>query len=87
MIKDDEGLLTLIAGFERKAFVQGWSDHVGRIEYRISPKIVGDFVQVESIESRLRAIVSSASFSSFPAEHQRAAKTFLDTLDGKVKDW
>lgn len=87
MIKDDEGLLMLIAGFENRAFIQGWSDHVGRVEYRISPKTVGDFVQVKSIESRLRLIVSSASFSSFPTEHQRAAKTFLDTLDGKVRDW
>src|SRR5207245_3823950 len=35
MIKDDEGLLALISAFESKAFVQGMSDHVVRIEYRI----------------------------------------------------
>ncbi len=87
MIGEDKGLIKFIAGFENKAFAQGWSDHVGRIEYRISIKTVEDFLQVKGIEPRLRAIASSASFVSLPVEHQRAVKTFLDTIDGKTKDW
>lgn len=87
MIKDDEGLIKLIVSFESKAFVQGWSDHVGRIEYRISLKTVEDFLQVKLIEPRLRAIASSSTLGSLPTEHQRAVKTFLDTVDGKASDW
>ena len=87
MIGDDEGLIKLIAGFENKAFVQGWSDHIGRIEYRISLKTIEDFLQVKAIEPRLRAIALSANFATLPAEHQRVVKTFLDTVDGKTKDW
>ena len=87
MIKDDEGLLTLILAFENRAFVQGMSDHVGRIEYRISLKSVEDFVPVQSIEPRLRSIASSTAYSSMTPERQRALKTFLDTVDGKAQDW
>lgn len=87
MIKDDEGLLTLIAAFESKALVSGWSDHVGRIEYRIRLKTVEDFVSVKSIEPRIRNIASSATFGSLTAERQRAIKTFLDAVDGKTRDW
>ena len=87
MIKDDEGLLTLISAFESKALVSGWSDHVGRIEYRIRLKTIEDFVPVKSIEPRLRDIASSATFGSLTAERQRAIKTFLDAVDGKTRDW
>ena len=84
MIKDDEGLLILISAFESKAFVQGMSDHVGRIEYQISLKSIEDFVPVKSIEPRLRAIASSTVYSSMTPERQRAVKTFLDAVDGKT---
>lgn len=87
MIKDDEGLLTLISAFESKAFVQGMSDHVGRIEYRIRLKSIDDFVPVKSIEPRLRAIASSTGYSSMTSERQRAVKTFLNAVDGKTQDW
>jgi predicted KAP-like P-loop ATPase len=87
MVRDDKGLLALLAGFEGKAFVHGWSDHVGRIEYRISLKTVEDFLQVKAIEPRLRAIAASANFATLPTEQQRAVKTFLDTVDGKTRDW
>lgn len=85
MAKDDEGLLTLLAGFEGKAFVSSGSDHVSRVEYRISLRTVEDFLQLKAIEPRLRAIAVSEKFSSFPAEHQRAVKTFLYTVDGKAE--
>lgn len=87
MIKDDEGLLTLVSAFESKALVSGWSDHVGRIEYRIRLKTVEDFVSVKSIEPRIRDIASSATFGSLTAERQRAIKSFLDAVDGKTRDW
>ncbi|MBI3375122.1 MAG: hypothetical protein HY017_25655 [Betaproteobacteria bacterium] len=70
-----------------KRSFQGWSDHVGRVEYRISLKAVEDFLQVKLIEPRLRAIASSSMLGSLSTEHQRAAKTFLDTVDGKASDW
>ncbi len=86
LIADDEGLLTLISGFESKAFVQGISDHVARIEYRINLKSIGDFVPVKSIEPRIRSIASSTAFSSMTPERQRVVKTFLDAVDGKTRD-
>jgi predicted KAP-like P-loop ATPase len=87
MAQNDEGLLTLLAGFEGKAFVSSGSDRVSRVEYRINLKTVEEFLQLESIEPRLRAIAASDSFSTVPADHQRAVKTFLDTVDGKVETW
>jgi predicted KAP-like P-loop ATPase len=87
VIGNDDGLLTFIAAFENKAFVQSWGDHVGRIDYRINPKTVEDFVAVESIEPRLRAIAASAVFTQLSAEKQRSIRTFLDTIDGKKREW
>lgn len=87
LIQDDEGLVLFIVARESKTIVQGMSDHVGRIEYRINLKGIEDFVPVSFIEPRLRKIESSAAFSSLVPEHQRAVKTFLDTFDGKIRDW
>lgn len=87
MAKDDEGLLALLAGFEGNAFVSSGSDHVSRIEYRISLKTVEDFLQMKAIEPRLRGIAASDRFNNVPANHQRAVKTFLDTVDGKAEAW
>lgn len=87
MAKDDEGLLALLTAFEGKAFVSSGSDHVSRIEYRISLQNVENFLQTKTIEPRLRAIAASDQFNSMPADHQRAVKTFLDTVDGKAEAW
>lgn len=87
MANDNEGLLTLLAGFEGKAFVHGMSDRVSRVKYRINLKTVEEFLQINEIEPRLRAIAASDEFKSLSAEHQRAVKTFLDTVDGKTEDW
>ena len=84
MIVDDDGLLALLARFEGKAFVHGMSDHVERVEYRISLKTVEDFLQVTAIEPRLRAILASENFKDLGESQQRAVKTFLDTVDGKT---
>jgi predicted KAP-like P-loop ATPase len=87
MAQDNEGLLMLLAGFEGKAFVSSGSDRVSRVEYRINLKTVEDFLQLDSIEPRLRAIAASENFMALAAEHQRAVKTFLDTVDGKAEAW
>ena len=87
MVQDDEGLVTLIAGFEGKAFVSSGSDRVSRVEYRMNLKTVEEFLQLESIGPRSRAIAASDQFGSLPADHQRAVKTFLDTVDGKADTW
>jgi predicted KAP-like P-loop ATPase len=87
MAQDNEGLLMLLAGFEGKAFVSSGSDRVSRVEYRINLKTVEEFLQLDSIEPRLRAIVVSEGFSNLRADHQRAVKTFLDTVDGKAEAW
>ena len=87
LVQDGEGLVIFVAALESKATVQGMSDHVGRIEYRINLKSVEDFVPVNTIEPRLREIASSTMFSGLAPERQRAVKTFLDTFDGKTNEW
>lgn len=87
MTADNSGLLALLAGLEGKAFVSGMTDHVSRVEYRISLKTVEDFLQLTEIEPRLRAIAASSDFRDLAPEHQRAVRTFLDTVDGKSDDW
>jgi predicted KAP-like P-loop ATPase len=87
MTQEEEGLLELLSKFESKVFSSGGSNSVSRVEYRINLKTVEDFIQPKSIEPRLRAIAASGSFNILPAGHQRAVKTFLDTVDGKVEKW
>ncbi len=87
MAQDNEGLLMLLAGFEGKAFVSSGSDRVSTVEYRINLKTVEEFLRIDSIEPRLRAIAASENFMALATEHQRAVKTFLDTVDGKAETW
>ena len=87
MAQYDEGLFMLLAGFESKAYVSAGSDRVSRIEYRINLKTVEEFLQIEDIEPRLRVIAASDRFSTLTADHQRAVKTLLDTIDGKAEVW
>jgi len=87
MIKDDSGLIDFVTAFTGRSFSYGMSDHVGRMQWRIDLKLVDRFVDSKILEPRLRKILSSASFSQLKDKQKSAVKTFLDTFDGKLKDY
>ena len=86
MIIDDDGLIDFITSFLSKSTSQGVSDYVGKINWRISLKTIEDFIDIKKIEPRIRKIFSSIGFSKLGDREQLAIKTFLDTIDGKIKD-
>lgn len=83
-IRSDDGLVSFISAFESRSFVHSMSDSVGQFRYRVRLKSIEDFVQISSIEARLRAISSSEVFKAMTSEHQRAVQGFLDAVDGKL---
>ncbi len=87
MVKTDAGLIALIHAFVGKSFSQGMSDYVGRVNWRISLKSVANFISVDELVPRARAILSGNEFQQISEEYQRALQTFIDTVDGKVKEW
>jgi len=86
MIKSDDGLIDFITSFLSKFTSHGMSDYVGRIDWRIHLKSVEEFVTLKEIEPRIRKISSSSDFEQLDDRKKLAIKTFLDTIDGKIKD-
>jgi len=86
MIKNDDGLIEFISSFLNKSTSQGISDYVGKIHWRIDLKSVEEFVDLKEVEPRIRKIFSSSDFEQFDNTKKLALKTFLDTIDGKIKD-
>jgi predicted KAP-like P-loop ATPase len=87
MAKRNEGLIRLIQAFVGKSYSQGMGDYVGRVNWRINLKSVSDFISVDELTPKVRKILGSGEFQSLPADSKRALQTFIDTVDGKVKDW
>ena len=61
------------------------SDYVIKINWRIPLKSIEEFVSLKQIESRIRNIFSSSKFELMDDKRKLAIKTFLDTIDGKIK--
>lgn len=87
LVADDHGLITFISSFLGKSYAHGMSDYVARVELKIHLDSVKEFVPVEDIEPRVREISQRDDFKTLPPEQQTALTTFLDTVDGKIKDW
>jgi predicted KAP-like P-loop ATPase len=87
IVKTETGLIGLIHAFVGKSYSHGMSDYVTRVNWRISLKSVADFVSVDELTPRVRAILDSNEFQNLSADNQRALQTFIDTVDGKVKEW
>ena len=85
-IKNDDGLIDFIAGFLSKSTSHSMSDYVGKIDWRINTKNVEEFVDLKDVELRIRKILSSSDFEELDARKKLAIKTFLDTIDGKIKE-
>ena len=86
MIKSDDGLIDLIASFLNKSISHGMSDYVGKIKWRINIKNIEEFVDLKEVEPRIRKISSSSDFEQLDARKKLAIRTFLDTIDGKIKE-
>jgi len=86
MIKTDDGLIDLITSFLIKSTSQSLSDNVEKIHWRINIKSVEEFVDLKDAELRIRKILSSLNFEELDDRKKLAIKTFLDTIDGKIKN-
>ena len=87
LVATDEGLIDLVSGFMGKSFVTGATDYVGRVEWSINLKSVEEFIATKEIEPRIRAMIANDAFNDLSPEHQKALTTFVDTVDGKIRDW
>jgi hypothetical protein len=87
LLETDEGLVDFITAFLGKSISHGMGDYVGKINWRISLKNIEDFVPIKDIEPRVRNLISSNRFEKLTAQQKLALNTFVDTIDGKIKDW
>jgi predicted KAP-like P-loop ATPase len=87
LMTTEEGLIRLIQAFAGRSFSQGMGDYVGRVNLRFNLKSISDFIAVDNLTPVARAILGSAEFQNRPEEEQRALQIFIDTVDGKVKEW
>ena len=86
LIATDVGLIGFVSACVGKSFVHGMSDYDGRVEWKISTRVVEDFIPIEEIDPRIRNMVASEKFKDLSPDQQRALTTFVDTVDGKVKE-
>lgn len=86
MITDNDGLIDFVTSFLNKVTSSGMSDYVARISWHINLKSIAEFVDLKHIEPRIRDIFSSAEFEQLDDKKKLAIKTFLATIDGKIKD-
>jgi len=86
MIKTDDGLIDFITSFLSKSTSHGMSDYVAKTHWRIYLKSIEEFVDLKEVEPRIRKISSSSDFEQFDARKKLAIRTFLDTIDGKIKE-
>ena len=86
MIQDDDGLINFITSFLSTVKSQDIGSYVGTIHWRINLKSIGNFVDVKEIEPRIRNIAFTSKFEKLDDRNKLAINTFLDTIDGKIKD-
>lgn len=82
----NDGLIKLIKAFVGKSYSQGMGDYVGRVNWRIDLKSVSDFISVDELSPKVRIILGSVEYQSLAEDSKRALQTFIDTVDGKVKE-
>lgn len=87
LVATNGGLIQLIQAFVGKSYSQGMGDYVGRVNWRINLKAVSEFIPVDELTPKARAILDSDEFKTLPTDNQRAIQTFIDTVDDKVKEW
>ncbi len=87
MIRNDDGLVDFITSFLNKSTSYGiYTDRVAETHWYINIESIGKFVDIEEVEPRIRKIYSSSDFEQLDDQKKLAIKTFLDTIDGKIKN-
>lgn len=87
MIKNDDGLIDFIASFLNESVSYGiYTDHVAETHWHINIESIEKFVEIGEIEPRIRKIYSSSDFEQLDDQKKLAIKTFLYTIDGKIKN-
>ncbi|MCX6582345.1 MAG: P-loop NTPase fold protein [Candidatus Aminicenantes bacterium] len=86
MIKNDDGLIDFITSFLSKSTRHSLSDYVSTIHWHIDLKLVDEFVNIKEVEPRIRKIFSSAEYTEFEDQRKLAIKTFIDSIDRKIKN-
>lgn len=87
LLKTDDGLIEFITRFLTKSISHGLSDYVGKTNWRIDMQSVGEFTDLKTAEQRLRKIRLSPEYDNFMEQQKLAISIFLDTFDGKIKDF
>ncbi|MBI3220808.1 MAG: hypothetical protein HYZ44_14935 [Bacteroidetes bacterium] len=85
LISTDDGLIDFVSAFLGKSMSHGMSDYVGKVYWRIDLKSIKHFLDPESIKERVRTISRKGGFDQLSNEKQKAVKTFVDAMDGKIK--
>lgn len=87
MLKNDEGLIDFITTFLDKSTVSSsWPDYVSKTSWYIDLKYVEEFVNIKEVEPRIRKIFLSAGYTELDDQRKLAIKTFIDSIDRKIKD-
>jgi len=86
VIQDDEGLVIFITSFLSPVTSQGVGSYVGRINWQINLKSIGNFIDVKKVEPRIRSLISTSKFESLDERQKLGVTTFLDMIDSKIKD-
>lgn len=86
MIESDEGLIDFITAFLTKSKSLGMEDYVYKVHWRIDIKSIEKFIEIKKIERRIRNIINSEKYAHLDERQKIALRTFIDTIDGKIKD-
>jgi predicted KAP-like P-loop ATPase len=87
MIETDMGLVKYITAFVSRSMSQSMSDHVGKVQWRISLDGIKHFVaDIQKINLRIRKIVQNNKTNEYSEKEQNAINLFLDAIDGKTTE-
>jgi len=87
MIENDEGLINFITAFLKDIKRSSLSDYTyNSSKVKIDLKEIAEFIEIKNILPRVRNIVNSERFHTFDEKQKIALQTFIDTVDGKIKD-
>lgn len=87
LVKSDSGLIKFITSFLSKSFSHSGSDKVTKVNWRMSLDSIRSFISIDDIEARIRALRESKQIDELAENARLAITTFLDIVDGKIKDW